>query len=206
IPPGSISGVSQKIVALYKQYYQPLSPGLTNNNALPLSSPATSYDSNQFSAKLDYDLSRSHRLDGSIIFAYTPRLLSDQGGIWSAGSPDGGPMANAYDHNTTAPSLRFRDSWTISNMLLNVFSVTFNRFHNPSIARSQTGNWPATLGLGEFGAGNFPVIKFQGVNSDQHRYVGSVPIDETGLGSQFNDSYVANTFIYDDNLSWVRGR
>ena len=44
------------------------------------------------------------------------------------------------------------------------------------------------------------------MNSDQHRYVDGQPIDETYLGSQFNDSYAANSFIYDDDLSWVRGR
>jgi hypothetical protein len=60
--------------------------------------------------------------------------------------------------------------------------------------------------LGNLGAANFPVIKFQGVNSDQQRYVARQPIDETGIGSQFNDSYAANTFIYGDDLSWVRGR
>lgn len=206
IPATRISAVSQKIVALYQQYYQPLSATLTNNNALPLSSPATWYQSNQVSTKVDYKLSQNHLLNGSIIYAYIPRLLSDQGGIWSAGSQDGGPMANAYDHNTTAPSIRVSESWIISNTLLNVFSVTFNRFRNPSEARSRQGNWPSTLGLGEFGAGNFPVIQFQGVNNDQHRYVGGQPIDETSLGSQFNDFYAANTFIYDDNLSWVRGR
>jgi hypothetical protein len=206
IPATRISAVSQKIVALYRRDYQPLSATLTNNNALPLSSPATWYQSNQVSTKVDYKLSQNHLLDGSIIYAYIPRLLSDQGGIWSAGSQDGGPMANAYDHNTTAPSIRLSESWTISNTLLNVFSATFNRFRNPSDARSREGNWPSTLGLGEFGAGNFPVIQFQGVNNDQHRYVGGQPIDETSLGSQFNDFYAANTFIYDDNLSWVRGR
>jgi len=84
-----------------------------------------------------------------------------------------------------------------------VFSVTFNRFHNPSIARSQADKWPVNLGLGDFGAGNFPVIKFQGVNGIN---AGASPIYETNLGSQFNDSYAANTFIYDDNLSWLRGR
>jgi hypothetical protein len=206
IPPGRISKVSEEIVNLYKQYYQPLSPTLTNNNALPLNSPATWYQSNQFSTKLNYNISRRHRLDGSIIFAYIPRLLSDQGGIWSASSQDGGPMANAYDHNTTAPSIRVRDSWTISGTLLNVVSATFNRFRSPSVARSQSGNWPSTLGLGDFGAGNFPVIDFQGINGTSQTYVGGQPIDETNLGSQFNDSYAANTFIYDDDLSWVRGR
>ena len=206
IPPGRISAVSQKIINLYKQYYQPLASTLTNNNALPFASPATWYESNQYSIKLDYDASQRHRVDGSFIYAYIPRLLSDQGGIWSAGSTDGGPMANAYDHDTTAPSVRVRDSWSASSTLLNVFGITFNRFRNPSIARSQQQNWPAELGLGDFGAGNFPLIKFQGINSDQHRYVNGLPIDESPLGSQFNDAYAANTFIFGDTLSWLRGR
>jgi hypothetical protein len=142
VPAARISAVSQKIVALYQKYYQPLSPELTNNNALPLSSPATWYQSNQASTKLDYNLSAPHHLSGSFIYAYIPRLLSDQGGVWSAGSTDGGPFANAYDHNTTAPSVRVSDSWKVSDSLVNVASVTFNRFRNPSQARSRQGDWP----------------------------------------------------------------
>ena len=206
VPAARISAVSQKIVALYQKYYQPLSPELTNNNALPFSSPATWYQSNQASTKLDYNLSARHHLSGSFIYAYIPRLLSDQGGVWSAGTTDGGPFANAYDHNTTAPSVRVSDSWNVSDSLLNVASVTFNRFRNPSQARSRQGDWPSTLGLGNFASGNFPVIAFQGVNGNDQTYVNGLPIDETGLGSQFNDFYAANTFIYNESLSWVRGR
>lgn len=206
IPASRISATSQRIADLYEKYYPPLAPALTNNNALPLFGPATWYESNEYSVKLDYNATAKHRLDGSFIYAYIPRLLSNEGGIWSAGSSDGGPMANAYDHNTTAPSVRARDSWTVSNNLLNVFSVTFNRFRVPSDARSRAGNWPTTLGLGDFGAGNFPIIKFQGINGTDQTYVDGLPIDETQLGSQFNDFYAANTFIYDDTLSWVRGR
>ncbi|HKE08213.1 MAG TPA: TonB-dependent receptor [Candidatus Acidoferrum sp.] len=206
IPFGSISSVSQKIIDLYKKFYQPLAPTLTNNNALPLASPATWYQTNQYSLKLDSNLSSTQRLDGSFIYAYIPRLLSDQGGIWSAGSIDGGPMANAYDHNTTAPSVRVRHTWTISSSLVNVLSATFNRFRNPSVARTHSQDWPQTLGLGDFGAGNFPVIRFQGINNDQQRFVNGLPINESPLGSQFNDAYAANTFIYDDTLSWIRGR
>src|SRR5580700_123767 len=122
--------------------------------------------------------------------------------------PDGEFLRPQHD----APSLRFSDSWTISNALLNVLSVTYNRFRVPSEAQSQSGNWPTALGLGDFGAGNFPLIKFQGVNSTDHTYVGNMPgvpgtpVDETYLGSQYNDSYAANTLIYDDDLSWVKGR
>jgi hypothetical protein len=206
IPASSISQVSQKIANLYKKYYAPLAPTLTNNNALPLSFPATRYVSDEVSTKLDYNATAHHHFDGSVIFAYIPRLLSDQGGIWSAGTSNGGPMANSYHHDTTAPSIRAQDSWSASDSLLNVASVTFNRFRVPSSADSQAGNWPAALGLGNFGAGNFPLIKFEGINGTDHTYVNGLPIDETYLGSQYNDFYAANTFIYDDTLSWVRGR
>jgi hypothetical protein len=115
-------------------------------------------------------------------------------------------MANAYDHNTTAPSIRLSDSWNLSNSVIKVFNVTFNRFHNPSAARSQKDDWSSKLGLGSFGAGNFPIIKFKGVNSDQHRYLNGSAIDESQLGSQFNDFYTANTLLFNDNLSWAKGR
>lgn len=206
IPSNRFSTVSKNIISLFKQYYQPMSPGLINNNAMPAVNPATQYVSNQYSIKLDYNVNQNHRLNGSFIYAYIPRLLSDQGGIWSPGSKDGGPMANAYDHDTTAPSIRISESWNISNNKINVFNITFNRFHNPSSARSGQDDWPSQLGLGDFGAGNFPIIKFQGVNSDQHRYVNGAPIDISQLGSQFNDFYTANTFIINDNFSWSRGR
>lgn len=207
IPQNRVSPISQKIIALYKQYYTPVGNSLYSNNAMPANNPATWYQSNQGSIKIDYNINDRHHLNGSYIIAFIPRLLSDQGGIWSPGSTDGGPMANAYDHDTKAHSIRLSETWNISNTMVNVANITFNRFYNPSHARSQQGNWSQTLGLGDFGAGNFPIIKFQGVNGDQHtRLASGQSIDESQLGSQFNDFYAANTFIYGDALSWVRGR
>jgi hypothetical protein len=207
IPANKISPISKQIVDIYKQQYQPLAPGFINNNAMPGSQPAPWLQQNEWSVKIDHNLSDKNRLAGSFIYALIPRVLADQGGIWSPGSQNGGPLANSYDHNTTAPSIRISDSYTISNNLLNVATATFNRFHNPSFAVSRQGNWSKTLGLGDFGAGNFPIIKFQGPNGDQFRTApDGTNIYEDQLGSQFNDFYTANTFIYGDNLSWVRGR
>ena len=214
VPSDRFSAVSQKIVDLYKQSYQPLAPGFINNNSMPVNQPAPLYKISSVSVKLDYNLSSAHRLNGSYIWSAIPRILADQGGVWAPGSTDGGPLANAYNHRTTAPSIRFSESWTISNSLLNVFNVTFNRFRNPSSAVSQKGNWSSTLGLGDFGAGNFPIIRFQGINSDQHRCTPNatdssqcgIQVDESPLGSQFNDFYAGNTGIISDNVSWVKGR
>lgn len=207
IPQNRFSPASQKIVDIFKQQYQPMTSGLIRNNAMPASQPAPRLHQNLYSVKIDHILSDNHRMAGSFIYAVIPRMLADQGGIWSPGSTDGGPLANAYDHETNAPSVRFSDSYTFTPHVLNVFNFTLNRFHNPSSAVSQKGNWPTALGLGNFGAGNFPIIKFQGVNGDQFRTAPTgEQVKEGQLGSQFNDFYTANTFIYGDNLSWVRGR
>lgn len=206
IPSNRFSAVSQKIIGIYKSQYRPLSPEFTNNNALP-ANVAPWNQSNAFSIKLDHILSNRHHLAGSFIYQEIPRLLADQGGVWSPGSTNGGPFANAYDHHTTAPSIRVSDSFAISSNVLNVATITFNRYRNPSIAASQDGNWPSALGLGDFGAGNFPIVKFQGVDGNQFRSAADgTSIHESGIGSQFNGYYAANTFLYGDNLSWTRGR
>jgi len=208
IPTDRFSTVSQQLVDIFKQSYVPLAPGLTNNNAVPANQPAPLYKITSFSVKLDYNLSNTHRMNGSFIWSAIPRILADQGdSIWAPGSTDGGPLANAYNHRTTAPSVRFSESWTISNNLLNVFNVTFNRFRNPSSAVSQKGNWSSALGLGDFGAGNFPIVNFNGVNNDQGRPAADGTwVTENRVGSQFNDFYAGNTFIFSDNFSWVKGR
>jgi hypothetical protein len=207
IPTNRFSSVSQKIVDIYKQSYVPLAPGLTNNNSMPMTQPAPLYKITSFSVKLDYNLSSAHRMNGSFIWSAIPRVLADQGGIWSPGSKDGGPLANAYNHRTTAPSVRLSDSYTISSNLLNVFNVTFNRFRNPSSAVSQKGNWSSALNLANTGVGNFPIIRFNGINSDQGRTAADgTYVTESPLGSQFNDFYAGNTLILGDNVSWVRGR
>ncbi|MBZ5689261.1 MAG: TonB-dependent receptor [Acidobacteriia bacterium] len=208
IPTTSFSPISQQIVDIYKQLYKPEVSGLISNNAMPVNTAGPWFHITGLSTKIDHVLNNNHRLSGSFVWSANPRVLADQGGIWAAGTKDGGPFANAFNHHVNAPSVRLNHTWTVNPRVLNIVAFGFNRFHNPSSAVSQKGNWSSTLGLGDWGAGNFPIIKFQGVNSDQHRTAPGSPdfIDETQLGSQYNDFYTANTFILNDNLSWMRGR
>lgn len=53
IPTDRFSSVSQKIVDIFKQSYQPLAPGLTNNNSMPVNQPAPLYKITSFSIKVD---------------------------------------------------------------------------------------------------------------------------------------------------------
>ncbi|HXY13402.1 MAG TPA: TonB-dependent receptor, partial [Terriglobales bacterium] len=195
IPTSMFSTASQKIIALYKQYYQPESANV-QNNAMPAVVLPWQHN-NEVSVKLDYNFSDRHHMYGSYIYMAEPRYLNDQGGIWSPLVPYGGPLANSYHHNTHAPAVRFGDSYAFSSNVLQTFRFTVNRFYNPSVAVSQTGNWPETLGLGSY-TGNFPHISMDGSSY--------TPWNVGGMGSQYNDFYAANTIILNDDVSWVKSR
>ncbi len=203
IPTSRISQVTAQILQLYHQYYKPQT-SLTLNDAGPGYQPDPWFHNTQSSIKMDYNLSPRQHIAGSFYWDDYPRINADQGGAWSPTAPDGGPMANSYWHDTTAPGARLNDAITISPNLLNTVYGTFNRFRVPSIAVSQTGHWDDKL-LGYSGAGNFPLIYF-----DTGEYTNGANYQNgwnfSPIGSQYNDYYVANTFVYNDEIVWNRGR
>jgi hypothetical protein len=203
IPTGRISKVTSQILQLYHQYYQPES-ALTANDAGPAYQPDPWFHNTQSSFKMDYNLSARQHLAGSFYWDDYPRINADQGGAWSATAQYGGPLANSYWHNTTAPGARLSDTITISPNLLDTVYATFNRFRNPSIAVSQTGKWDSKL-LGYNGAGNFPLMYF-----DSGMYFGGANYQNgwsfSPIGSQYNDYYAGNTYIYNDEVVWNHGR
>lgn len=203
IPTNRISGTTAQILQLYHQYYQPQSSNPANN-AGPGYNPDPWFHNTQTSVKVDFNASDRHHINGSFYYDNYPRINADQGGAWSATAPYGGPLANSYWHNTTAPSFRISDSYTFSPHVLNVFHATFNRFRNPSTAVSQSGGWDSKLGLLD-GAGNFPLIHFSsGMYTNGGNYHNGW--DVSNIGSQFNDFYAGNTFIYSDEVNWSKGR
>jgi hypothetical protein len=203
IPTSMISKKTAQILQLYHKYYQPES-NLTTNNAGPSSQPDPWFHNTQSSIKMDYNLSQRQHINGSFYYDNYPRINADQGGVWSVTAPDGGPMANSYWHNTTAPGARLSDAITVSPNLVNTVYATFNRFRNPSAAVSQSGKWDSQLGLLD-GAGNFPLIYFEtGEYANGANYQNGWNFSP--LGSQYNDYYAGNTFIYSDELVWNHGR
>ncbi|MDT8067684.1 MAG: carboxypeptidase regulatory-like domain-containing protein [Terriglobia bacterium] len=203
IPTSMISTTSAQILQLYHQYYQPESSNPANN-AGQAYNPDPWFHNTQTSVKIDFNASDRHHINSSFYYDNYPRINADQGGVWSATAPYGGPMANSYWHNTTAPSFRISDSYTFSPHVLNVFHATFNRFRNPSSAVSQAGGWDSKLGLLN-GAGNFPLIVFSsGMYTNWGNYQNGWAF--SNLGSQFNDFYAGNTFIYSDEVDWNKGR
>jgi len=203
IPTSLISKTSAQVLKLYHQYYQPES-SLTANEAANAYSPDPWFHNTQSSIKVDYNLSSKQHIDGSYYFDDYPRINADQGGVWSATAPNGGPMANSYWHNTTAAGVRLSDTYIVSPNLVNTANATLNRFRNPSIAVSQASGWDKTLGINA-GAGNFPLIVFSsGMYTNGANYQNGWNF--SSLGSQFNDFYAGNTYIYGDEVAWTRGR
>lgn len=203
IPAGRISTTTAKILQLYHKYYTPQSK-LTANEAGPAYSPDPWFHNTQSSVKIDDNINTRSHLSGSFYWDDYPRINADQGGVWSTNSPYGGPMANSYWHETTAPGARLSYAYTISPTMVNTAYATFNRFHNPSRATSQSGKWDKELGLLD-GAGNFPLIYFEiGEYTNGANYQNGWAFSP--LGSQYNDDYAGNTFIYSDQFVWSRGQ
>ena len=197
IPTDRLSSVSQKVADIYRQQYAPTTPGLSLNNSRVRENDPW-FHQDQITFKIDHNLSEKNRLSGSYIHTRRPRTLVDQGGIWAAGTQDGGPLAASRLHFVRTHAIRLSDSHTVSNNVLNVATVTFNRFYNPNTARSAESNdWPKALGFQNYGADNFPRITFgDGTNG--------VDIDDIGMA--LNNFYVSNVFIVNDNVTWVKGR
>lgn len=196
IPTSSFSSVAQKIVAIYQKDYAPQQPGLNGNNRFPNNnSPAQT--PNQAVVKLDYTLTSKDKLSGSWILDHRPRTLLDSGGIWQAGSTDGGPLADARLQLVKGDQFRVSEAHTIGSNMLNVFNETFNWYWNGNLAASSGTNWNQQLGLGATGADNFPQISFGG---------GVNGFGITSIGNKWQGHFVSATFITGDNLTWTSGR
>ncbi|MBS1852502.1 MAG: TonB-dependent receptor [Acidobacteria bacterium] len=189
------SAVSQKIVAIYQQRYNPERDTIKQNNRLPNSNSPVQTP-NQAVIKIDHNLRDNDRLSGSWVYNHRPRTLVDSGGVWSPGSEDGGPLADARYQLVRSHQFRASESHTFSPNVLNVFNATYNWYWNGSTPLSET-NWPQELGFGDTGANNFPNISFGGSIND---------VGTTGIGNGWQGHYNGATLILGDTLTWIRGR
>lgn len=195
IPTTMFSSSSQKIIALYQKDYAPQASGLTQNDRFPRSN-SPSQTPNQAVIKVDQNFSEKDRFSSSWIYNHRPRTLADSGGVWAAGSTDGGPFANARDQLVYAHEYRASESHALRSNLLNVVNLTYNWYWNGSVPAATGTNWPTVLGFGDTGAENFPSISFG--NSVNGNY-------ETSIGNSWQGNYVGATAILGDNLSWSHG-
>jgi hypothetical protein len=190
-----ISSVAQKINAIYEKYYPPEQGGLINNNRI-VKTNSPSQTPIQADLKLDYDLTHRDRFSGSWIYNNRPRTLVDSGGVWAAGSTDGGPLSAARVQRVNSDQYRLSESHTFSPMLLNVFNFTYN-WYAQGDTPAASGNWNEQLGFANTGAGNFPLVSFgNGING----------VSTTFIGNTFQGSSSGATILTGDTVTWTKGR
>jgi hypothetical protein len=200
IPTSSFSSVAQKIVAIYQKNYAPEAVGVTApNNSLPLNnSPAQT--PNQAVIKIDHTLTDKDHLSGSWIYDHRPRTLVDSGGVWQAGSTDGGPLSAARIQLVYSDGWRVSESHTFSPTLVNVFNETYNWYWNGNNPAASGTNWAQTLGFGNTGSNNFPIISF---GSSPNAVAAQAP---TFIGNKSQGYFTGANIVTGDTLTWTKGR
>lgn len=201
IPQSMFSSVSQKVVAIYKKYYQPTFSDRLIDNYPALNSSNPLYTRDQWSFKYDWALAPNNKVTSSYIYSKRPRYES--GGLWESGTQSGGPLSQGAVQLTDSHAYRVSDAWTINSNLLNVAAFTFNEFQNKAVTTNTVAgntNWPQQIGLGaDQSIENFPVVAFgRALNGVGEATIGSPRTPLQG--------YVAYNGIFDDTVTWIHGR
>ncbi len=136
----------------------------------------------QYNAKVDYNVSSSNRITGSLMLApqasFTPH-------------PDC-PL-DCMNEKMSWPSAQLTDVWTIAPTLVNEARVSLLRFGGTWSAPNQGQGYPGKIGMQNLQADQFPTINMSGsVNA--------------GVGGGYHAALGYTTFTYSDTLTWIKGR
>jgi hypothetical protein len=197
IPANRLSQVSKTIGAIAKKYYAPVNNSLTANSFFPLAN-TPEFDQNQWSFKIDQNVSSRQKINGSLARNSRPRLLLDQGGLWDPRERFGGPLSTARLQVVNSWLARIAHDFTISPRFLSHFQIAFNRMGNPNRSAHVEDGCGGALGLkGVKTTGPCPRILWgtgaNGINFDQ-------------IGDPQDDFQSYNSWGIAETLSWTRGK
>jgi len=197
IPKNLISPTSQKVLGFYNNYAPQF--GGVDNNARALIQNTPSQTPIQVVIKMDHNFREQDHLSGSWIYNHRPRTLDDGGGLWQAGSKNGGPLSNGRYQLYWVDQWRLSETHTFSPHVLNVLNFTYNLDFNSS-SPADPGNWNQQLGFGDTGANTFPIISFYDGNPPAYGH------NETFLGNTWQGNFSGVNVITGDTLTWTKGR
>ncbi len=174
-------------VAANIQNYFPLPnlPGLANNYYHADANPSTGQ---AYNGKLDYNLSASNRLAGSLML--NPGTSSSTAPACPIALGASSGCGNVTGMLSQA---QITDAWTFSPTLVNEARVSFLRQYGVWSALDVGKGYPQKIGLKNLQADVFPNISIGG----------AVP---TGLGGGLHAVLGFNSFVTSDTLTWIRGK
>lgn len=197
IPQTQLSPIAVNIAnKLYGNGYAPVGPGLINN--FPAFTGVPDVLSSHLDLKLDHNINAKQRVAGAYNW-WGYKYSGPGGGLWQAGSSNGGPLSNGDTQPQHDWSVRLQHFYNLRPTLLNTFSYVYNEHRAvdtpPSAYDASNVGIPGTNGT------NFPTINFidnggAGVNG----------ISETTIGPPYSDRYAYTNYVTSDTVAWMRGR
>ncbi len=197
IPQDRISAQSQKVLDLYRKYYQPENAELINNygrlfNAVPL------IKMHNLDLKVDHHFGEKNHLSASLNYSHNPTTDT---GLWSRGTSDGGPLTSGGVKVPSSKNIRFVDDHIISPKVFNTFSVAYNNYHQDEVTASPVDNGALGFRVPDGAAkNNFPMIDMSGV------FTHGTQVTEERIGSRYGYSFWYNQWHFRDSVSWLKGR
>jgi len=157
IPSSSFDPVAAAYLKL--QFPANYANNLVVNNVPALTTEPT-ITTNDFTIKLDHQLTEAHRL--SFLFATRSSVNSNSnGGPW--GPPGDSPLDRWYFQHNPSKLVRVSDYWSISPTILNHFGIGYNRYTNIYTTPFADENWGDKLGIQNTAPTGFPTVSYSGV-------------------------------------------
>lgn len=193
IPKSRISAVSASLASYLPQVAPSSGIGPNFTTVLPVG-----LNTNSTTDRLDYNFSQRQR--AYIIFSMGNYATVPFAGISSGTSALPLPYAATRVVTEKPLTAQFHHVYTFTPNLLNQFGYSYARLAIPITSATAAGQYPTKAGLQGLPAGQasnaFPTVNFSGTNAPQ---------SWAGTNSQAFDE-VANTYVIQDNLQWVRGK
>lgn len=192
IPGTRFSSIAKQVVQTYQKDYAPTNNNLQNNYPAFIGVPSTINE--HLDVKVDFDITQKDRLTSSFNWWTLP--IVNVGSPWQTGTTTGGPFNSGDFQRQENRSIRVQFTHIVSPNMLNFASLAYNE--NAASDQPDQQVDPTTYGFTQTqGVHNFPVINFNGSPEG---------ITEPNIGMPYSDGYVFNATIFNDALSWTRGR
>jgi hypothetical protein len=169
----------------------PLLSGDTNNT-FRLTGCCPILSRNAYTAKIDHVLTSKQKLWGSFTWNHRDRYNRNNSRTFP---PFPGQPLNPVKRQVVGgPQVRIAHAWTISNSMVNQFSVGYNRFNNRNNVTNNNTFTPQ-LGISGISDDCFPSLRFSG-------HVPVAPL--FGVGCENVDP--SESYVFQDMLSYLHGK
>ncbi len=198
IPQGSISPVSQKIAAVYAQYYKPVVNRLIGGNFPSVIAGQPQVTLEHFDVKIDHNFSQEHHFSASLNWLYANDLEN-----FGPFTYNRGPFASFWSFKSPGNYFtRVIDTYSFKPTLINTFAIGYDYMPSDQAPENRTDVTSYGLPAGSI----FPQVSFQSINSNNVSGGGVNGVNFSGIGAGWDLYMRFQAFHYQDTVAWQKGR